>query len=315
MAVWTTIPDSAVAPNAPITSGLMTALRDNIQAFAEGAAGAPKISPTLLTPGGVSLDGAISNSSVLTSPGFYDFSTGSITSAKALAWGTVVRITGDFTLSAALTVANAPANASSSPFSAVMGGTGQTATSGSVSSPSFGSGGGGSVGAGGSGSGGTQGGAAILGLSSMHQWWIGRRYLVGGISGMSNALTNPALGGGFLVLIIDGDFHCVGGSITANGANNNASTLWNSGGGGGGFIFVFCTGTITSGTFTASGGVASSGGGGGGGGAVVVVTSAIGSTIVTTANGGAGTNGNGGAGLVSQISGLTPGTINSLLAR
>lgn len=45
MADWTTIADSQVDPNAPVTSELMSALRDNPVAIAEGASGAPKINP------------------------------------------------------------------------------------------------------------------------------------------------------------------------------------------------------------------------------------------------------------------------------
>lgn len=43
MADWTTITDSQVDPKAPVTSELMTALRDNPVAIAEGATNAPKI--------------------------------------------------------------------------------------------------------------------------------------------------------------------------------------------------------------------------------------------------------------------------------
>lgn len=43
MADYTTIADSQVDPEAPITSELMSALRDNPLAIAEGATGAPKI--------------------------------------------------------------------------------------------------------------------------------------------------------------------------------------------------------------------------------------------------------------------------------
>ena len=41
MAAWTTIPDSDVDPESPITTSLMQALRDNPVAIAEGATGAP----------------------------------------------------------------------------------------------------------------------------------------------------------------------------------------------------------------------------------------------------------------------------------
>lgn len=43
MTDWTTIADSQVDPKAPVTSELMTALRDNPAAITEGAIGAPKI--------------------------------------------------------------------------------------------------------------------------------------------------------------------------------------------------------------------------------------------------------------------------------
>lgn len=43
MATWTTITDSQVDPDAPLTSGLAYAWRDNPVAIAEGASGAPKI--------------------------------------------------------------------------------------------------------------------------------------------------------------------------------------------------------------------------------------------------------------------------------
>lgn len=43
MADWTTIADAQVDPKAPVTSELMTALRDNPSAIAEGATGATRI--------------------------------------------------------------------------------------------------------------------------------------------------------------------------------------------------------------------------------------------------------------------------------
>lgn len=42
MADWTDIPDENLSPNAPARSADMLAMRDNITAQAEGAAGAPK---------------------------------------------------------------------------------------------------------------------------------------------------------------------------------------------------------------------------------------------------------------------------------
>lgn len=43
MTDWTTITDSQVDPKAPVTSELMTAMRDNPIAISEGATGAPKV--------------------------------------------------------------------------------------------------------------------------------------------------------------------------------------------------------------------------------------------------------------------------------
>lgn len=48
MATYTTIANSAVDPNAPVTSELMTALRDNPLAITEGSSGAPKVQPEAL---------------------------------------------------------------------------------------------------------------------------------------------------------------------------------------------------------------------------------------------------------------------------
>ena len=50
MADWKQIPDTDVDPDAPITSELMYALRDNPVAVAEGAIGAPKIHPNAIQP-------------------------------------------------------------------------------------------------------------------------------------------------------------------------------------------------------------------------------------------------------------------------
>ena len=46
MADWKTIPDTDVDPDAPVTSELMYALRDNPVAIAEGAVGAPMLRVT-----------------------------------------------------------------------------------------------------------------------------------------------------------------------------------------------------------------------------------------------------------------------------
>lgn len=50
---WTTIPDSDVDPESPITTSLMQALRDNPEGIAGGASGAPKIITGAITDGAV----------------------------------------------------------------------------------------------------------------------------------------------------------------------------------------------------------------------------------------------------------------------
>ena len=43
MATWTDIPNGDVDPGSPLSTALMTALRDNVSAAAEGATGAPAL--------------------------------------------------------------------------------------------------------------------------------------------------------------------------------------------------------------------------------------------------------------------------------
>ena len=51
MATWTTITDATLEPGKPIRSVDGLALRDNVTAFAEGAAGAPKIKNAAVNTG------------------------------------------------------------------------------------------------------------------------------------------------------------------------------------------------------------------------------------------------------------------------
>ena len=57
MADWTTISDTQVDPNAPLTSELMTALRDNPIAIAQGASGATRITDAALDTGAATTAG------------------------------------------------------------------------------------------------------------------------------------------------------------------------------------------------------------------------------------------------------------------
>ena len=75
---WTTIPDSDIDPDSPITTALMTALRDNVAAAFAGDVGAPQLHPssaiddTITTTGSQSLG---AGATWTPSQGFYNMST------------------------------------------------------------------------------------------------------------------------------------------------------------------------------------------------------------------------------------------------
>lgn len=73
--VWTTIPDSDIDPDSPITTGLMTAYRDNFAALAEGLSGAPLIHPSSALDDTITTNGtqSIGTGVTWTTPqGFYN---------------------------------------------------------------------------------------------------------------------------------------------------------------------------------------------------------------------------------------------------
>ena len=59
MADWTTITETATDPDAPVTSTLIKALRDNPAAIAEGASGAPRIVRSALKTATGSVSGTL----------------------------------------------------------------------------------------------------------------------------------------------------------------------------------------------------------------------------------------------------------------
>ena len=74
MADWTTITETATDPDAPVTSTLIKALRDNPAAIAEGASGAPKIVRSALKTATGSVSGSLaSGASVVVSINQYSF--------------------------------------------------------------------------------------------------------------------------------------------------------------------------------------------------------------------------------------------------
>lgn len=74
MADWTTITETATDPDAPVTSTLIKALRDNPSAIAEGASGAPKIVRSALKTATGSVSGSLAaGASVVVSLNEYSF--------------------------------------------------------------------------------------------------------------------------------------------------------------------------------------------------------------------------------------------------
>lgn len=74
MADWTTITETATDPDAPVTSSLLKALRDNPIAIAEGASGAPKIVRSALKTATGSVSGTLAASgTVVVSLNQYSF--------------------------------------------------------------------------------------------------------------------------------------------------------------------------------------------------------------------------------------------------
>ena len=74
MADWTTITETATDPDAPVTSSLLKALRDNPSAIAEGASGAPRIVRSALKTATGSVSGTLEASgTVVVSLNQYSF--------------------------------------------------------------------------------------------------------------------------------------------------------------------------------------------------------------------------------------------------
>lgn len=65
MADWTTITETATDPDAPVTSTLIKALRDNPSAIAEGASGAPRIVRSALKTATGSVSGSLAAGAVV----------------------------------------------------------------------------------------------------------------------------------------------------------------------------------------------------------------------------------------------------------
>jgi len=296
MTTYTAITNAEIDPESPVTESLVQRLRDNPIAISEGEPNAPKINPAAISIGGKGADGVLNNATVFSNPGFYDFEGGAIRSAAlALPVASIIRINGDFTLSATATVSKRSLTVGTN--------TTEKAQISDLMDAKFGADGGDNgvtIGYGGNAFG--LGGGPSLGPangspSTVAKYWITRRLYLGGNGGLTSGGgggTEWGPGGGALLLLVDGDFIATGGTILANGSETNdlGAGPNNPGGGGGGSIVVICTGTITGGTFRAEGGISNYGGSGtggaGGGGLVQLIASAFSGSQTITVNGGSG---------------------------
>ncbi len=91
------IADAEIDPESPVTESLMQRLRDNPQAIIEGASGAPRATSKIITPGGSDADGDLTDATDLSAagPGFYEFSSVTLTAPKTLPWISRMRVNGD----------------------------------------------------------------------------------------------------------------------------------------------------------------------------------------------------------------------------
>jgi hypothetical protein len=305
MTAYTVIPDSDINPDKPIKSETAYALRDNPSAIAEGDPTAPSINPAALLIGGKGGDGIFDNATpAITASGYYEFTSMSLSAARGLPAATIIRLAGNSTLSAAITLANRASGGTTVEqiqntrvereyLAAAMGAHFGFDASTSVGGASIG----------------TEVNSTAghpLPVNSVSKYWATRKPILGG-NGYYSPSTQYALGGGSLILIIEGDLDCTGGTINAVGQALNA-------GGGGGSIIVIATGSITSGTFNANGGNGSSTGGGGGGLVQLVAASFIGTQTMSAAAGSSGGGGTPQAGHTNATT-LTRDQIRTLLQR
>lgn len=294
MTTYSTISDTEIDVNSPITTSLTTKYRNNLTAVLEGDSTSPGLQLNGLQIGGSGRDAdpaAIpTNGGIHTLAGLTDNTGGSIASV------TIIMVKGDVDLSGAtITVPTADVansetdrllldlcrgvraeNGELGQSSAGTGGTGLDSVPYIIRypRPTIGGEGGGTVisGSGGGGAGYGDGGNG---------------------SGTSSGSAAGGSGGGSLVLLVEGDCDLSSCTITANGATGGTNSSAAGGGGGGGTIKVFCTGTLTltSAVITANGGAGgnnTSDGGGGGGGIVYLAGVTVTGSGTLTANGGSG---------------------------
>lgn len=301
MTAYTVITDADINPDKPIKSATGYALRDNPLAIAEGDASAPSINPAALLIGGKGGDGVLNNAAAFSAIGYYEFSSMAQTAARSLPLCSIIRIAGNASLSAVMTVANR----TNTPAATDLSEQDQCEALGAVLG----------VSGTGSGDGGGSIGASGFGTSRGKPWgsvfrpWVSRRPFIGG---SGKYVSGGGGGGGSVIIVVEGNLDMTGGTITADG---QAGTFGNSPGGGGGSIIIICTGSITNGTFNARGAICNNNTvwGGGGGYVALVAASFIGTQTINV-NGvtsGGATSGNG----YSESVTLTRDQIRTILQR
>ena len=304
MTTYTTIPNADVDTDSPITTSLVTALRDNPTAITEGASGAPTIARGAITPGvghrwfydyGDGSDGAITHSATASiAPGLYQCTTFQIDATYAITLSAmgplIICATTSITINGTLDVDGQGARGGDA--NAEGGQPGMIGGSGGGAGSGGGSGGDTFMVAGGVASGaGAAPSTQTINLITAQPPLFHVRRAYDATQNRYNGWTEGdcAVGGGG------------GGGITAQSDN----------GGNGGGVVVLIAPVITvgsSGVITADGGAGdASYGGGGGGGAIILATPAgglteAGGSSVAASAGGATTFGKaGGAGFVERI--------------
>lgn len=310
--------DSEVDPDAPITSSLMYRLRDNLIAVTEGDPAAPSVNAAIISQGGAGTDGHFNNGTTISTMGWFDFDLMAISAAKTIPAASVIRINGNASLSDVLTIQrmNLAAHSSAAQVkkedAALLALGFQRGTAGGVLSTS---GLGGALGGDGAGSAATQ----KIDFSFINRRWMTRHPYVGGVGGFLGVGSGTDFGepGGCVVIIVEGDFDCTGGTIdaSANPVDNTGAGGNTPGSGSGGTIMVICTGTITNGTFLATSGSGLNSNLVGGGGVVdLVATAFVGTQTIDVTHATFGTTTNATNGVSSSTT-LTRDQIRTLIQR
>jgi hypothetical protein len=321
---YNTIPDSAVDPDAPITTSLMFALRDNPIAMFGAAPGAPVLNRGAISIGGSGLDGAAVDATSIVGSGVYDFSSITLTLAKTLPILTILRCsnqnggTGIVNISSVVGAAESclqdrlvlkALGATVIGEVDIVGGTPPPPNVLSNYANTF------PNSYGGSNMANTGGMPGIVGTPLFRVWQrLIKNPLLGAGLVIDAGILDPlvACGGGAIIVLADGPI-IVSGTLAANGSRPGSGSV---SGAAGSIILVSGTSISLAGsTLVAAGGVdVGHGGGVGAGGYIAAVSPVITGTPTINVTGDNGTITSGpGYGLYEQVTTLTQAQINALL--